>query len=124
MIIGGASGRGFLSDLMGNLCIFWIMFGVLFGVIWGAPGLSRGQIFFFWALFAFDFKKEKGPNRQRANLGGSPWGGLGGLGGAGGPQGQPARQPGSQAASQAARQAASQPARQHIGPQWGHIGPE
>ena len=97
------------------------------GAFWGDLGGSwppPRPDFFFWALFAIDFKKEKGPNRQRANLGGSPWGGLGGLGGAGGPQGQPARQPGSQAASQAARQAASQPARQHIGPQWGHIGPE
>ena len=108
---------------MGNLCIFWIMFGVLFGVIWGAPGPPRGQIFFF-ALFAIDFKKEKGPNRQRANLGGSPWGGLGGLGGAGGPQGQPGSQPGSQPARQLASQAASQPARQHIGLRWGHIEPD
>ena len=47
VIIGGASGRGFLSDLMGNLCIFWIMFGVLFGVIWGAPGPPEARFFFF-----------------------------------------------------------------------------
>ena len=93
------------------------------GAFWGDLGGSwlPPRPDFFLAVFAIDFKKEKGPNRQRANLGGRLGGGLGGPGG---PQGQPARQPGSQAASQAARQAASKPARQHIGPQWGHIRPE
>ena len=59
---------------MGNLCVFWILFRVLFGVIWGAPGPPPRPVFFFVALFAIDFKKEKGPNRQPANLGGGPGG--------------------------------------------------
>ena len=109
MIIGGASGRGFLSDLMGNLCIFWIMFGVLFGVIWGAPGLPRGQIFFGGPFLHLTLK------RKRARIDSEPiWGvalgGFGGAGGAGGASGaasQAARQPGSQPGSQAGSQPAS-----------------
>ena len=82
--------------------------GAFWGDLGGSWPLPRPD-FFGGALFAIDFKKEEGPNRKRATLGGRPggvWGGWGGLGGLRGSQ------PGSQAARQPARQPGRQPASQ------------
>ena len=98
------------------------------GAFWGDLGGSwpppRPDFFFFGLFLQLTLKRKRARIDSEPIWGGRPGGVWGGWGGAGGPQGQPARQPGSQPASQAARQAASQPARQHIGPQWGHIGLE